>query len=863
MGGGKSQKGGNHGFIGRTLAHDILARQAKQSEMMRGDRQYRQPEYSVVERSSLEEFTLAAEMGLTSYLNTHGGTREVLASDFNSQLARMVNYSEADEYEVFPVVPIPRRCLFFGDEQREAIGKLIKQREHMQHVKDKRRNKRRNKKLVDMYMHGTGPRPVNGVFEPRRMQLIANQTAQDMGQDYDSDDEFDISDDFNGGRTIINGDESDGRSEEKSQIPEVVACENSFFNTDGIQGCFKFNPEATTQGEAQVTVLTGKFDSTDIGGKMYHDKNDTVGKVSVKYVGRHGDNYHHLGRENLTDNDSDFETEEVVEDDSGFETEDGDSGFETDDNDSDFETEEVVEDDSGFETEDGDSGYETDEDVNELITEGPKQTKLVFLKKTVDTSYSKSDKDLNLKHNEGDIKYVKEYKKAIEQEVLNVDICKIDANELNRIETKCFYTWRRLLSRIEDEEARVVTPYEKNIEFWRQLWRVIERSHLLLIIVDARDPLFYRVPDLEDYVKEVDGRKEAMLVLNKADHLSIELRKAWAEHFKMKGVDFVFFSTIWGKSDASYSNPELLEDMSSRVFNVEMLLNKINEYRQKQMAIFPELGGHVNTDMPVYTVGFVGYPNVGKSSLINCLMEATKTNVSCQPGKTKHLQTLPLKQQNITLCDCPGLIFPNIVANKHHLLVNSIVSTAHFRGSLIFAVQLICNRIPKQCCERYDVDRAECITINKYNKPILLSTKFLECICNSRKFYSGGKGGQPDLGRAAKLVVKDYVNGNLLYCAWPPQCKPRVSQADQEHIQDVAEYLAKLNLGKERNSIPGNDMKVPREVQVEESKMEQWLMTTSSDIVPPKPQVITKRKMRFLLKGKRKENTKHNYGAYL
>lgn len=36
-----------------------------------------------------------------------------------------------------------------------------------------------------------------------------------------------------------------------------------------------------------------------------------------------------------------------------------------------------------------------------------------------------------------------------------------------------------------------VSPYEKNFEVWRQLWRVVERSHLIIQIVDCRDPLFY------------------------------------------------------------------------------------------------------------------------------------------------------------------------------------------------------------------------------------------------------------------------------------------------------------------------------------------------------------------------------------
>jgi large subunit GTPase 1 len=40
-------------------------------------------------------------------------------------------------------------------------------------------------------------------------------------------------------------------------------------------------------------------------------------------------------------------------------------------------------------------------------------------------------------------------------------------------------------------EGKKVTPFEKNIEVWRQLWRVLERSDLVCQIVDARNPLLY------------------------------------------------------------------------------------------------------------------------------------------------------------------------------------------------------------------------------------------------------------------------------------------------------------------------------------------------------------------------------------
>lgn len=67
--------------------------------------------------------------------------------------------------------------------------------------------------------------------------------------------------------------------------------------------------------------------------------------------------------------------------------------------------------------------------------------------------------------------------------------------------------WRRDLAAVEEGNIKLaITPFEKNIEVWRQLWRVIEKSDLLLQIVDARNPFFYYSQDLEKYISEISDR---------------------------------------------------------------------------------------------------------------------------------------------------------------------------------------------------------------------------------------------------------------------------------------------------------------------------------------------------------------------
>ncbi|KAI8517303.1 large subunit GTPase 1 [Branchiostoma belcheri] len=118
------------------------------------------------------------------------------------------------------------------------------------------------------------------------------------------------------------------------------------------------------------------------------------------------------------------------------------------------------------------------------------------------------------------------------------------ADELQRMERDSFLEWRRQLARLQEKEHIILTPFEKNLEFWRQLWRVIERSDIIVQIVDGRNPLLFRCQDLEKYVKEIDEDKMNMVLVNKADLLTETQRQAWSEYFGSRGVKVAFWSAM-------------------------------------------------------------------------------------------------------------------------------------------------------------------------------------------------------------------------------------------------------------------------------------------------------------------------------
>jgi ribosome biogenesis GTPase A len=91
--------------------------------------------------------------------------------------------------------------------------------------------------------------------------------------------------------------------------------------------------------------------------------------------------------------------------------------------------------------------------------------------------------------------------------------------------------------RLQDRDKFLLTPFERNIEVWRQLWRVLERSQLVVQIVDARNPLRFRCEDLESYVYDVEGIegeqgtgrgvRRSLLLINKSDLLTSKQRSAY------------------------------------------------------------------------------------------------------------------------------------------------------------------------------------------------------------------------------------------------------------------------------------------------------------------------------------------------
>ncbi|ESK98012.1 ribosome biogenesis gtpase [Moniliophthora roreri MCA 2997] len=451
--------------------------------------------------------------------------------------------------------------------------------------------------------------------------------------------------------------------------------------------------------------------------------------------------------------------------------------------------------------------------------------------------------------------------------------------ELERQEKASFLDWRRSLAVLQEEEQFLLTPFERNIEVWRQLWRVIERSHLVVQIVDARNPLRFRCEDLEDYVCDVEGPegekgsgkkgiRKSLLLINKADLLTSKQRLQWAKFLGEQGVEYAFFSAAnaaalqqarrdalateeeeeEGEEEGEEEEEEMAEgntvqdrdhteedeevdedveldaesDDSDAFYSADEEGNESDEAAQDSrtrvlsVLELEELFIRIAPDLSAFTdavgkppqktiVGLVGYPNVGKSSTINALLGEKKVSVSSTPGKTKHFQTIHLSGSTI-LCDCPGLVFPQFATTKAELVCDGVLPIDQMK-EYTGPVSLVAKRIPREVLEATYGLSIHVKSVEGGGDGKTVTAEGLSVAYAIARGYMRSGQGTPDEARAARYILKDYVNAKLLFCHPPPGVDPAVFN-EQTHRLSLRRYANKKHAPTTRVG-KGSDTYIP------------------------------------------------------
>ena len=182
------------------------------------------------------------------------------------------------------------------------------------------------------------------------------------------------------------------------------------------------------------------------------------------------------------------------------------------------------------------------------------------------------------------------------------------------------------------EEKEKLAPETKYIKagqskrIYNELHKVIDSSDVLCEILDARDPIGTRSFYAENFIKKNAPHKHIVLLLNKCDLIPTWATAAWIKVLSKEYPTLAFHASITNP----YGKPALFQ-----------LLRQFDSLHKDKKNI---------------SIGFIGYPNVGKSSIINTLKKRAVCKAAPIPGETRVWQYVTLTKR-IYLIDCPGVVY--------------------------------------------------------------------------------------------------------------------------------------------------------------------------------------------------------------
>ncbi|KAM6188482.1 guanine nucleotide-binding protein-like 1 [Sarcoramphus papa] len=355
-----------------------------------------------------------------------------------------------------------------------------------------------------------------------------------------------------------------------------------------------------------------------------------------------------------------------------------------------------------------------------------------------------------------------------------------------------------------DHDGGDVAPFEHNLETWRQLWRVLEMSDIILLITDARHPALNVPPALAAHVTRELG-KGLILILNKVDLTTPAVATAWSHLLRRRfpAARVVPFTSAPRRNPApglqrrqkrgggwsrALGPRQLLEacesivggevDLSSwraRLDRAEEAAARGEEEEEEEEQQEEEVGdgeeaGDGDEDGAgavvaprqweryrhgVLTLGCVGLPNAGKSSVLNALVGRSAVSVSRAPGRTRYFQTHFLTPR-VRLCDCPGLVFPSRAPPALQVLAG--VYPISQLQEPYSAVGYLASRLPLP-------------PLLQLRPPSAAAGWTAWDICEAwaeKRGYKTAKAARNDVYRAANSILRLAAEGRLRLCLRPP-----------------------------------------------------------------------------------------------
>ncbi|BAO40036.1 nucleolar GTP-binding protein 2 [Kluyveromyces marxianus DMKU3-1042] len=268
---------------------------------------------------------------------------------------------------------------------------------------------------------------------------------------------------------------------------------------------------------------------------------------------------------------------------------------------------------------------------------------------------------------------------------------------------------------------------------WNELYKVIDSSDVVIHVLDARDPLGTRCKSVEEYMTKETPHKHLIYVLNKCDLVPTWVAAAWVKHLSKERPTLAFHASI------------------TNSFGKGSLIQLLRQFSQ------------LHKDRHQISVGFIGYPNTGKSSIINTLRKKKVCQVAPIPGETKVWQYITLMKR-IFLIDCPGIVPPSSKDTEEDILFRGVVRVEHVSNPEQYIPGIL------KRCKRQHLERTYEISGWKD------SVDFIEMI--ARKQGRLLKGGEPDESGVSKQILNDFNRGKIPWFVPPPEKDEKADSKD-------------------------------------------------------------------------------------
>jgi len=259
----------------------------------------------------------------------------------------------------------------------------------------------------------------------------------------------------------------------------------------------------------------------------------------------------------------------------------------------------------------------------------------------------------------------------------------------------------------------------------RQIQDDLKLIDVVIEILDARIPISSQNPDIAEIIKN----KKRIILLNKSDLANEEQNSIWQEYFTSIGIP-----TIQTNSNTGIGVKQILKTI------VKNMKDEIEEQAKK---------GRIGKPIRVMILGI---PNVGKSSLINKLVQKNSAQVGNRPGVTKQKQWVKLNNR-IELLDTPGVLWPKF-ENQQIALNLSYIGTIKDENLQITDIaynllKCLTDNYKNNLKQRYKLDDIDGID----------TLQLMEIIARKRGAIKSGN--NIDDEKIARIILDDFRSGKL------------------------------------------------------------------------------------------------------